>query len=377
MNIGVDIRPLMSPVRTGVGEYTFELLNAIFQIDKENQYFLFYNSKKNVDDIIPYWLQDNVHYVAKRYSNKLFNLAQLLLSWPKIDKLIIKQAHLTKLDYFFSPNLNFTSLSKEVKHILTIHDLSFELFPDFFTYKDFWWHKILNPKKQCQLAHVILVPSENTKRDLLNFYDLKTEKISVIYPGLSSVFSKKNSNDVSKYDLPDNYILFLGAVEPRKNIISIIQAFEKAYSQLPLPYNLVIAGAPGWKNKEIFDKISNSLIKDKIKHIGYVKNEDKPEIYRRAAVFVYPSFYEGFGFPILEAMHCGIPVITSNRSSIPEITQENAYLTDPNRPQQITTGLIKILNDQNLSNSLKEKGQIRSTNFSWNTAAKKFLEILK
>ncbi|HRY36589.1 MAG TPA: glycosyltransferase family 1 protein [Candidatus Magasanikbacteria bacterium] len=377
MNIGIDIRPLMSPIRTGVGEYTYELLNAIFQIDKENQYFLFYNNHKNVENNIPRWDQPNVHYVVKKYSNKLFNLAQLFLAWPKIDKMIAKQNRLDKLDYFFSPNLNFTALTKNVKYILTIHDLSFELFPEFFTYKDFLWHKILNPKKQCQLASVVLTPSKNTKRDLINIYALDKNKIETIYPGLSSVFHTSKSNDVKKYNLPDNYVLFLGSIEPRKNILSVIEAWEKAYSKLPLPYHLVMVGAPGWKNSKVFEKIKNSPLREKINFIGYIKNEDKPEIYRKAAAFIYPSFYEGFGFPVLEAMHCKTPVITSNRSSIPEITDENAYLVDPNRPLQITAGLIKILNDQNLSNTLKETGQKRSQNFSWDIAAKEFLKILK
>lgn len=376
MNIGIDIRPLMSPIRTGVGEYTFELLNTIFQIDKQNQYFLFYNSHENVEKNIPSWKYSNVHFIKNNWPNKLFNFCQKFLAWPKIDKIITKQVHLNNLDYFFSPNLNFTALSKKTKKILTVHDLSFEIFPEFFTQKNLWWHKIINPKKQCLQAEIILTPSENTKRDLINIYQIPTEKIKVIYPGLSSVF--KNASTQNKtFELPDNYILFLGSIEPRKNILAVINAYEKAFTSLSLPYNLVIAGAPGWKNKEIFERIEKSPLKQKINCIGYVKNEDKPELYHRSSLFVYPSFYEGFGFPVLEAMNSGIPVIASNRSSIPEITGSTVYLIDPNKPEQISVGLVSILNNEKLKNEMITQAKEKTKDFSWEKAVIKFLEILK
>lgn len=376
MNIGIDIRPLLSPVRTGVGEYTFELLNAIFQIDKQNQYFLFYNSYKDLDKYLPSWKYENVRFVKKNWPNKLFNFCQKFLHHPKIDLFIAKKFSLEKIDYFFSPNLNFTALSKKPKKILTIHDLSFDFFPEYLSFKQKLWHLFINPKKQCLGTDIILTPSENTKRDLVNFYNLVEKKIHTIYPGLSSVF-QNTSEQEKKLNLPDNYILFLGALEPRKNILGVIEAYEKAFTRLSLPYHLVIAGAPGWKNKEIFEKIEKSPLKQKITFIGYVKNEDKPELYRRSSIFVYPSFYEGFGFPVLEAMHCHVPVITSNISSLVEITSKNAYLIDPNKPEQISDGLIKILNEQSIKNDLILKAKIRSEKFSWNSSAKDFLNILK
>lgn len=371
MNIGIDIRPLMTPVRTGVGEYTYELLNALFEIDRKNQYFLFYNSYENIDKHLPGWKYDNVHFVRSRWPNKIFNFCQKFLSWPKIDKLLLKN-----LDHFFSPNFNFTALGKDVKKILTVHDLSYEFFPEYFSFKQKLWHWLINPKKQCLKTNIILVPSENTKRDLVNFYQIPENKIRVFYPGLSSVF-KNTVEQHKKLELPANYILFLGSLEPRKNILGIIEGYETAFNSLPLPYNLVIAGAPGWKNKEIFKKIEKSPLKQKINFIGYIKSEDKPELYHRASAFVYPSFYEGFGFPVLEAMFSGIPVITSNRSSMPEITGSFAWLVDPNKPAQISAGLIKILNDEKFKNELVAKAKEKSLTFSWEKAAKEFLEILK
>jgi len=130
LKIGIDIRCLMTPIRTGVGEYTYELLNAIFKIDKENQYYLFYNSYTDVSEHTPLWSQNNIHYVVTKWPNKLFNASIKILGWPKLDKLISRSG---KLDYFFSPNFNFTALSKNVRRILTVHDLSFKFFPQFFS----------------------------------------------------------------------------------------------------------------------------------------------------------------------------------------------------------------------------------------------------
>jgi glycosyltransferase involved in cell wall biosynthesis len=371
MNIGIDIRPLLSPIRTGVGEYTYELLNTIFQIDRQNQYFLFYNSYKDLEKYLPTWKYENVYFIKKNWPNKLFNFCQKFIKWPKIDTFTPQ-----KLDYFFSPNLNFTALSKKTKHILTVHDLSFELFPEYFSFKQKLWHYLVSPKKQCHCADIILTPSANTKRDLINFYKLPENKIKIIYPGLSSVFNEPQKQ-TKNLQLPDNYILFLGALEPRKNVLGVISAFEQIFNYLPLPYSLVIAGAPGWKNKDIFEKIEKSPLKQKITFIGYVKNEDKPELYRRAAVFVYPSFYEGFGFPVLEAMQSGLPVITSNRSSLPEIVNDSAWLTEPNKPAQIAEGLSEILNNPTIKEVLIQKSIKQATHFTWNKAAREFLEILK
>lgn len=182
MNIGVDIRPLMVKNKTGIGEYTFELLSAIFKQDKNNHYYLFSNSLKNLDKILLNWQQPNIHYVHTNYPNKLLNFT-LALGLININKLLPE-----KIDFWYSPNINFLSLDKQTKHILTIHDISFELFPEFYTIKQQAWHKIINPKRQCQQADIIIVPSENTKRDLVKYYQIKEEKIKVIYPGTSPKF---------------------------------------------------------------------------------------------------------------------------------------------------------------------------------------------
>ncbi len=370
MNIGIDIRPLMTTPRTGVGEYTFELLDAIFRIDRENQYFLFYNSWNDVSKNIPEWNYENVKIIDKHYPNKLHNGSIRILGRPRLDRLT-PDSKLQTLDIFFAPNLNFTALSRKTKFILTIHDLSFLLFPKFSTAKQYWWHKIIAPKNQCERADTILTPSENTKRDIVDYYKISPEKIKVIYPGVKQFPNSgfRTAEIKKKYNLPESYILFLGTIEPRKNIIGLIEAFEKITSNI----YLIIAGAPGWKNEEIFERAKKSSRNDKIKFIGFVEPNDKPALYAGAELFIYPSLYEGFGFPVLEAMAADTPVITSNRSSLPEIVGSAAYLIDPTRPEQITIAIDEILTKPALRDLYIKNGREQAVKFSWEKAAKEWL----
>lgn len=375
MNIGIDIRPLMTAPRTGVGEYTYELLDAIFKIDRHNRYFLLYNSWNDVSENIPKWEYENVKILAKRMPNKLYNGSMRLFGRPRLDAIS------TGLDIFFAPNLNFISLSSRTKFILTVHDLSFHFFPEFSTGKQFWWHKIVAPQKQCERANLILAPSENTGRDIVDYYGISPEKIKVIYPGIKPINNEQlaiaGGEVKKKYDLPDEYILFLGTVEPRKNIIGLIEAFELFSLSAAQNYALVIAGAPGWKNAEIFTRAKNSKVADKIKFVGFIEAKDKPALYAAAQMFVYPSFYEGFGFPVLEAMLAGTPVITSNRSSLPEVAGSAACLIDPVRPEQIALAMSELATKPNLRNWHIEKGRAQTKKFTWEKAAKEWLEIIK
>jgi len=372
MNIGIDIRPLMEKNRTGVGEYTFSMLDAIFQLDKNNQYYLFYNSaKKNIK--LPDWQQDNIHFVKTNYPNKILNLA-IILKIICLDNLLPE-----KIDCWYSPNINFFNLNKKIKKILTIHDLSFEIFPEFYTFKQRLWHWFVKPQQQCQQADLLIVPSENTKRDLSVYYKIDKQKIKVIYPGVADTFKElpsgaQKSVVQKKYNLPENFILFLGSVEPRKNILGLIQAFEKLPDYLTDKYSLIIAGACGWKNRDIYNQALNSKLHNKIKFLGYIPEPEKPPLYSLASVFVFPSFYEGFGFPLLESMKMLCPTITSNRSSLPEITNNAAYLIDPNNTNSLISGIKILLEDNLVRDEYLKRGATLASNYSWDKSAKSLLK---
>jgi glycosyltransferase involved in cell wall biosynthesis len=385
MNIAVDIRPLIQKQRTGVGEYTYQLLDALFRIDTENQYFLFYNSFKDVSDVLPVWKQKNVYIIATKWPNKILN-ALLLVGFVKLDKLIIKKVRQTftnhnaikQLDIFFSPNIHFISLSKKIKHILTIHDLSFYLYKQTYSWKRRLWHRCLRPKKQCILADNIITPSKHTRQDLIDKWQISNKKIAVLYPGVSDVFVQKEYTKEQKealrkkYNLPQTYLLFLGTLEPRKNVRSLIDAFQTGRFA-GKGYTLVIAGAAGWKDANIHQAIINT---QGVQYIGYVDVVDKPLLYQLARVFVYPSVYEGFGIPVLESFVSGTPVVTSNRSSLPEVSDDAAYLINPDNSYDIVLALQRLLSNKDLCGTLKEKGFQRAGVFSWEKSAEDFHNIL-
>lgn len=382
MNIGVDIRSLMSPIRSGVGEYTYNLLDNLFKIDKKNGYFLFYNSFQSVAKDLPIvrWQnRESVKFCGFKWPNKLFNASLKFLKWPKIDRLIAKD-----IDLFFIPNMQFLSLSNQCKKVITVHDLSFERYPEFFSLKRKWWHKAINPQKLIQESNKIITDSQNTKQDLIELYGINPEKVKVVYLGVgeSGIRSQESGTKEIKikYDLPDKFVLYLGTLEPRKNIIGLIKAFEKLITRYGLRvtgYALVIAGAPGWNYRDIYRAAKNSKVSNKIKFIGHVDPEDKPALYNAASVFVYPSFYEGFGFPPLEAMASETPVVTSFNSSLGEVCGDSALLVDPYNTSEIAEAIHQILVDENLSQQLVERGREQVKKFSWQKTAEETLKILQ
>ncbi len=375
MRIGIDVRALAAPHRTGVGEYTTELLSALFKLDTANEYFLFWNEPTSAALFPASWNLPNVHFCPSRWNNKLISATTFLFGRPYADRLIhTSNKPGLNLDYFYSPNPNFTATSAATRFIVTVHDIYFSQFPNTYPLKWRLKHHLMGFKNQCDRAYCITTPSHNTKRDLVDYFKIDEAKIKVIVPGVSTHFlqppSTQTPNTHSVQDsLPANYILFLGTIEPRKNIGAIIDAYEQAYPQLSSPYHLVIAGAPGWKNQEIFKRIAQSELKSKIQYIGYVTEADKPALYRGAGLFVYPSLYEGFGFPVLEALAAGTPVITSNRSSLPEVSGSAAYLVNPHRPAEIAAGILQLTTNQTLRARQIKNGLSEAARFKWTHSA--------
>lgn len=361
MKIGIDIRCLAEGNRTGVEEYTIGFLKRLFEQDSENEYLLFINSFKKIKEDLS-WLDEysNVEVRNFGFPNKLLNFAMWFLRWPKIDIL------LGGVDLFFAPNISFIALSKKCKFILTIHDLSFERFPEYFSRKRRLWHYIVNARLLCNRADKILAVSKSTMDDLMMIYGVQEKKIEVAYPNLdiksfteSNISGDKTLKMMRDYKLPDEFILFLGTIEPRKNITSLVKAFEhlkksgKGYENL----KLVIAGRMGWSFEKIVQAVEKSPNKKDILFTGFVNDADKAVLYKLAKIFVYPSFFEGFGFPPVEAMASGVPVITSNCSSIPEVVQDAAVLIDPYRPAEISLALKLLLEDKVLYNDFIKKGE--------------------
>jgi len=389
MNIAIDIRCLMDKKLTGVGEYAFNLLDQLFKIDQQNQYYLFFNSHKKIPHF-PIWQANNIHYCEFKFSNKLFNIFLMIFQRPRLDKIIEKKYN-TKIDLFFFPNLNF--IKTKCPYIITMHDLSFIFLKKCFAWESRVWHQAVRPAKTLREAKKIIAVSKNTKNNLQKIFNLPADKIIAIHSGisclssrpepvrrsggnLSSTFSSLESLQKKikhKYQLPSRFILFLGTIEPRKNIITLIDAFEKFNQQSARKYDLVIAGKRGWLTKQFDQHIKN---KPDIQVINYVDQKDKPVLYSMADLFVYPSLYEGFGFPPLEAMACKCPVITAHNSSLTEICEDAAIYVDPFNINDLVRALNLVLNNPDKKHQLISAGLTQSAKFTWQKTAENFQVIL-
>ena len=403
MRVGVDARVLMDKYYSGVSEYAANLLSAILAQDKNNKYLLFYNNRRPQEERLNPWSQENSLVRGTHYPNKIFNyLLQKIFSWPKIDRF------LGGADILFAPHFNFLRVSAQTKLIIAVHDLSFLRYPEFFSVRKNFWHRALGVKNLLRRADHIIAVSKNTKEDLVEILGLSREKITVIHSGnnynelavknlaarnnddlgieVKEVNSANNesrseadANFLTSKSLRPGFILFLGNIEPRKNIAGLITAYESLRRAHPdlAKRQLVLAGGQGWKNRQIFSAWRKSPYQEDIKIIGYVSREEKEILYRQAGVFAYPSFYEGFGFPPLEAMSFGLPVVSTNVSSLPEVLGKAALLVDPFRSEELAETLAIALTNEAVRARLIADGLKRASDFSWDKTAEEYLSLFK
>jgi glycosyltransferase involved in cell wall biosynthesis len=286
-----------------------------------------------------------------------------------------------KLDVCLFP-ANIIPLGYNGQAILTIHDLAVYKFPELFPEKliDFD-RRILVPRSLKKAAKIIAV-SQSTKKDIIELFKIQPDKIEVIYEGVNSdVETRFDSNILNKYALGNGkYFLFIGTIEPRKNLIRLVEAYKKFVQSCSEDYGLVLAGKSGWKNAEIFrtlEAANRQLGGEKIKYLGYITDEEKSQLLRKASLFLFPSLYEGFGLPVIEAMAAGVPVIASNRSSLPEIIEGAGVLIDPESIDQLCEAMKKIISDVFFRQSLIALGQKKSQAFTWDRSAKQTLAIIE
>lgn len=372
MTIGIDLRILARDANTGVEEYAKKLLSFLIPLDKNIKYKIFYNAYKKIPLDYEWTRASNVEVFDSKIPNKFLEISSNL-GFPKIDKLF------GGCDIFFQPHFLPAALSKDVRRIVTFHDLSFERYPEFFSRRQKFWHKRINPRKQAEQADKIIAISESTKSDLIGLYGIAPDKIQVIYSGVSflkNITEIEKKSCAEKYNLPANFILFLGTLEPRKNILGVIKAFEVLKNNQMPDLKLVIAGGRGWLCRDLFDYAGVSKYKNDIIFLGRVLDREKEILYSLAMVFVFPSFFEGFGFPPLEAMACGTPVVTSNISSLPEVAGDSALMINPYKTDEIAGAVRALLDNNNLKTTMAEKGKKRACQFSWQKCAEETLNFI-
>ncbi len=373
MKIGIDVRSLAQGKNTGVEGYTARILREIFARDTHNTYVLFFNAWRNVDVDFS-WIDAYDNVILKKYAipNKLLNFSLWFFRYPKIDVLC------GGVDAFFMPNNNFVALSQHVQLFLTVHDVSFEHCKNTFSLKRRIWHYLVNPRALMHRATHLFAVSAFTKKDVCATYDIHPKKVSVTPNGLISITGNIDRNSIElvkikeKYHLPYKCILYFGTIEPRKNISGIIHAFTalKKAGQLH-DYTLVIAGAHGWKSAHIFRDIDDCPYKDDIIVITDVAEKDKEALYVLSSVFVYPSLFEGFGFPPLEALACGKKVITSYTTSLPEVVKNHAIMIDPLRADELYHALAMVVADYERGNNAQNNTDAvaHTRRFTWDKTA--------
>jgi len=396
MRIGIDCRTILNPgygEAAGVGHYTFFLVSNLLKIDKENEYVLFFDnllSRDAADEMIGDASNAKIKFFPfHQYKHYLPFAFSHLLTASAIEK--------EKLDVFHSPAYTLP-LAYKGKSIVTVHDLAIYKnsmwFPKKFLVGQSFSTKTLVPKSLKRATKIIAV-SKNTKKDITEIFKINSRKIEVIYEGVEfrnlperretacGVGSEICFEDLKiKYGLKDNYALYLGTIEPRKNIVALVQAFCGLIlknKNLEKKYQLVLAGARGWKYKNIFKEIEDCQKKlgasGEIKYIGYVPGREKFTLMKGATCFVFPSLYEGFGLPVLEALSLGVPTITSDRSSLPEIVGQAALYIDPEKNEEMIKALEKILTNKNLQDDLSKKGIVQAEKFNWKKCAEETLKV--
>lgn len=366
MKIGLDIS-VLNVEKTGIGFYVDGLITKLLDSNKKNEFILFgVVSFKGFNLLKKYQKYPNVKFrIIKIPTNALrrFILYWQKIGWPKIEML-------TKdIDIFHSFNW-YLPPQKKGKVVATIFDLTPIIYPEFHKEKTIQLER-LRFKRVIKFADLVIAISEHTKKDFLKLSPNK--RVEVIYPAVSKEFNpKKNSKDkkvLKKYNLKNGYILSVATLEPRKNVESLI----KAYLKSSLKHPLVLVGGEGWKNEKLLKLVKK--FPNRIKITGYILDNERPAFYRQALCLVYPSLYEGFGIPVLEAMSCGTPVITSNNSSLPEVGGDAVLYIDAKNIDQLAEKLEAVASSQTLRGDLKRKSIIQSEKFSWDRSIEKLLSV--
>lgn len=363
--------------RSGIGWYTYNIINELLKLKRDNLSILGtafdFIGRNNAKETLEKAGFEETE-IEKLLPYKIYKLLWNIVPTPY-------NSLFSKSDIYHFFNFIVPPISKG-KIITTIHDVAFKLYPDTLRNSNLYF---LNREieKTINRADIIVTVSESAKRDVITYLNVDEAKIRIIKNATDWKFyskgrdiDKETSSKIrAKYGLPSKYILYLGTIEPRKNIAGIFEAFSLLPIGVRREVKLVIAGGKGWKCDGILD-IPNKLdISRDVFYTGYIDEGDKPYIYGLADMFLFPSFYEGFGVPVLEAMAAGVPVITSNCSSLPEVGGEAALYVDPKDSDEIAQNVMLLLSDANLRNEKKMLGYQQVQQFNWKTSAEKAVEI--
>ncbi len=356
MIIGIDGSRAFLPERTGIEEYSYQVIRHLRETLLQEPVFLYVRSGQQVPFELPHnWT------VKELCAPRLWTQVRLsleMLFFP-VDALFIP-AHTAPLIH-------------PKKTIVTIHGLEYEFCPKAYSFLERWYMR-LSIRFSCRAASTLIAVSENTKSDLMKLYGVPESKIQVVYEGYEDQSTVSNEQPTKKQEKP--YLLFIGRLEERKNVVRIIEAFEILKEQHRIPHQLILAGKPGYGYGRIKYQISNIKYRDEVVELGYVSEEEKWALLRGADVFIFPSLYEGFGIPVLEAQSSRVPVITSDISSLPEVGGEGVVTVNPLSPEDIAEGIQKVLSDEEWRGDIIKRATHNVSRFSWIRCAKEIEKLL-
>lgn len=378
MRIGIDYT---AAVRQGggIGRYTRNLIRAVAAVDSENEYTLFVAGGWGDGDGLGGW-PVNFRVRCVPLSDRWMNVV-----WQRLRLPIPVQLITGPLDLFHSPDFVLPHLGR-TPAILTIHDLSFLRVPQFFVrgFREYLEGAVARAVRQ---ATHILADSESTRLDLLELMDVEPSKVSVLYPGVEARFARVEDERVlsdlrARYHLPTRFVLGLSTLQPRKNFDGLIRAFHKLLAERGhepgiADLHLVIGGGKGWMYEDTFALVKRLGLSERIHFLGFVNDGDLPALYSLALAFAFPSWYEGFGIPVLEAMACGTPVVAADNSSLPEVVGGAGLRVDASDTHALAEALGWVLADPDLRARLVAAGREQAARFAWDSAAAHLLAIYR
>lgn len=376
LKVFVDAEVLIVPHFSGIGHYTLELLKALDRLVENRDDIsvtlgVYY---KRTDRIAGFGFR-NFKIKRSPFPLRISNALKIRGWQPPYDLFFGKRVYLF-------PNYTSWPLLFS-KCVSIVYDLSFEFFPQYVEPRN---QKFLSSqvKKTVERSKKIITISTNSQKEITSFFKIPESDVPIVYPGIDqSVFFRRPEDEVkrtkARYGIQGKYIIFVGNLEPRKNLMNLLLAYEQLDLKLKKEYSLLLVGARGWLDNEIFDVIERlRMAGDHIQQpLEYVKDADRPALYSGASLCVYPSKYEGFGIPPVEAMACGTPVVSSDNSSLPEAVGDAAQKVSADSVKDLVKAMVSVLTNQKLRATMVEKGYKQANKFSWDTEAKKLLAVLE
>lgn len=377
MIIGIDGNEANVAKRVGISEYAFQLLtqfsNSKLKTQNSNLRFVVYLKDEPRNELPP---------ESENWTYRVLRPGKLWTQWRLPLDLFVSSP---KPDVFFSPT-HYAPRFSPVPTVVSVMDLSYLYFPEMFNKSDLLQLRSWTAYS-VKKASKILTISNSSKDDIIKEYKVGKDKVVVTHLGIKNTVTLtphiySMSQLKAKYGLSDNYLLFVGTLQPRKNIKRLIEAFEKVIkpkveSHTVNDLQLIIVGRKGWLYEEILDAPKDLGIEQHVKFLENVQDDELPLFYKHALMFVLPSLYEGFGLPVLEAMKQGCPVITSNISSLPEAGGDAALYVDPEDIDDIAEKITQLVKNEKLRKELVEKGKAQVKKFSWEKTAKETLQVLE